>query len=248
MTRLASYLILLLAMLYSHSASATTLTASTISSCFGSATCIVGSATISATPAPGATITEQNLLGLRGIGVAFAIVGDPLRQPEIQGDIFNGQTEGLRITFSTPQTLSQVGIGHLANPDLFSTDAQEIASVTAIGTLGTATLTLQSLSNTGGLGTGFIVNDTSLFTQVSRLSTNTGEFLIANPFSNLGYINSLQFFAPNTPTATVDNSDFSVTLVQTAAVPLPSSGLSLAIAVLALGRFLRRRTRTIIRT
>jgi len=232
-----------LTILFSQASSAVTLTPDSVSSCYGSQTCNVGGATLSAQPSPSAQFAEQTLLNLRGIGVAFAEVGDPLRQPEIQGDLFGGQSEGVRIEFGSPQTLSHIGIGHLANPDLFGADAMEVANITAMGSLGTATLTLQSVSNTGGLGSGFLVNDTSLFSNIVRQDVSSGEFLISDPFSSLGSISSLLFFASDTPTTGADNSDFSVTLVQTTPVPLPATSLLLLAAMTFLSLFLQRNRR-----
>ena len=228
-------------LLASHgSATAVSLSADSVSACLGLSTCTVASATLAATPAPGAVIAEQGFLGLRGIGVAFSEVGNPLRRPEIQGDSFMGLIEGLTISFAVPQLVSSIGIGHLQNPDLFPTDAQEIASITAFGSLGSATLTLQSIKSTGDLGEGFLVNDSSLFSELLRLDTNTGEFVIHDPFERLGPINRIVFSSPDTPTPAGDNSDFSVTLVQTAAIPEPSTAWLMLPGALALGVLARR--------
>jgi PEP-CTERM motif len=225
-------------------ASALEISAATASACFGLSTCSLGGATLTAAPGPIATIAEQNLLGLRGIGVAFAAVGNPLRQPEIQGDPFAGSTESLTISFASPQRVTAIGIGHLQNPDLFSTDAREIASISAFGALGTATLNIQSISMIGGLGTGFLASDASLFGELVRLDAGTGEFRVLAPFAKLGPIDKFVFTAPNTPTAGGDNSDFSVTLIQTQAVPEPATmRLMLMGLLVAIGKALVKPSR-----
>lgn len=209
--------------------SAQSINEATYRQCLGKAACVIDSATISARPVPNAILSEQTLLNLNGLGVAFTEVGDPRRRPEIQGDPIGNLRESIVIDFSVPSVVNVIQIGHLQNPDEFPTDAQETAIIEATGLLGSATLEIQNLSNTGGLGTGgYRTNSLSLFSSLVRLSTDTGEFRIEDPFASLGPLTRLTFIAPDSPTDNSalgianDNSDFSLTFLKSTTVPAPT--------------------------
>jgi hypothetical protein len=200
----------------------------TAAGCLGAANCVIGSATLTAGPA-NATFDEQNFGGAQGLGISFINTGQP-RDPEIQGD--KGSVEQVAISFGTPQIVNEIDLAQFYNPVHFGpSEPNEIAQIFN----GLVLATLQVFDDSGThLALGFDPGAT-----FAQLDTTAGLWQILNPFGNTP-ISGLVFTAADTPTTT-DNSDYSIALLQTSAVPEPSTLSLIGLGLLGVGALRRWR-------
>lgn len=215
--------------------------------CIGAASCVIGEATVSAAPQPGATLIETNFRGLAGLGVNFNLnagAGNPL-EPEISGPAAGGGTEKIVIDFKRGQLIDSVVIGHLFSTETFANDPDEEAVIEATGVKGFGTFKLKNVDNTMGI---FTVTNPGFASSVVHVDEFTGQFAISNLFASLGPITQLVFSAtalqgPSVAGLPGTRGDYSIALVSTTAVPLPAAAWLLLGAMGGLGVLSRRRSR-----
>lgn len=221
-------------------------TSYTAAGCLGATSCMVGDATISAKPQPGATLIETTFRGKAGLGVNFNTNAGPgnTLEPEISGDAAGGGTESVEIAYSIGQFISSIEISHLFSTETFDNDPDEEAVITAFGAKGTGVLTITNTDNTVPFGGFTAVGDAT----VEKIDAFTGTFSITDAFASLGPISKLMFTATSLQGPTVDGKpgtrgDYSISVASTAAVPLPAAAWMLLAGLGGLGYLGRRRAR-----
>ncbi|MEM0949357.1 MAG: VPLPA-CTERM sorting domain-containing protein [Pseudomonadota bacterium] len=210
---------------------ASTLDVGNYGPCLGSASCTVGGFEVTANPA-GAVLSEQDFRGLSGLGVDGPTDGSGSRDNEIQPYLSEFIDVSLTGFGDDGIGISEIVLGHLYNPDEFSSDPIEIATINA--TLFDDTLSVITISsdNNNPLGFSFLGD-----ANVTRTSTFQGRFVITDLFSGQA-VKELRFSGNNAPFGN-DGTDYS--LVSISVVPLPAAGWMLIAGIGGLAAMKRRK-------